>query len=150
MGKDYLQGVQPLHPQPKEGETITATYAPTVDLEELRRLAEAATPGEWVAISNSVKCGRFNVCPTVTAAGTGVSMDEKIIAERRNAKFIAAANPQTVLALLDRIRELESLAKDLRQVAYWVIEDEKGGTEAEINEYIDDGLMDCANMRSES
>ena len=87
------------------------------DLSSLRAKAEAATPGEWMIHSyegpgRGVKpWHRYSLCkentdrteheclaliysPTDTAPGP-------------NADFVEAANPETVLWLLDRIEELE-------------------------------------------
>ena len=68
-----------------------------LDLGELEKLAESATPGEW-------SCGRdpshFDAPELVKADGAfyvGVKMED--------AAFIAAANPQTILALLAKIKK---------------------------------------------
>lgn len=77
----------------------------------LREAAEKATPGEWRRAST-----RFN---GITAQSAYPLCGKEDIlasaAEKRDAEFIAAANPATVLALLDeleaaekRIAELES------------------------------------------
>lgn len=72
-----------------------------IDKQALREAAEKATPGPWrMALTkfNGITHGKFSFTK------------EDIIAsspEKRNAIFIAAANPATVLALLDEIAELE-------------------------------------------
>ena len=80
-----------------------------IDLDELERKAKTATPG--------------SVAERVT--GNGVSWDERgwhvrtrahaddnygLEAARRDEEFIAAASPDVVLALVARVRELESKA----------------------------------------
>lgn len=72
-------------------------------LGKLRKLAEGATPGPWTPSDHngpqwkiSGPRGEFHVIAT-----TSQGNDEP------NAAFIAAANPQTVLQLLDRVERLE-------------------------------------------
>lgn len=71
-----------------------------VDLEELRRLAEQATPGPWAW----------------SGRGNGyIRADKQTVADMRyrngakDAPYIAAANPATILSLLDQIEELREL-----------------------------------------
>jgi hypothetical protein len=74
----------------------------TLDLEALRLIAKAATPGEWQwrAIPPGV-CGPDGcICNTVSTRGSAQQL--------MDAAYIAAFDPPTVLALLDRIRALES------------------------------------------
>lgn len=76
------------------------------DHAELRRLAEAATPGEWRtgdgddSLPDCVLSGEFVVCEH---AGGDVD-------------YIAAANPKTVLALLDEIDRLKAENEALRKI----------------------------------
>lgn len=58
------------------------------------------TPGPWTAINGTVKAGRFNLCPNVTAGGSakGLADDRKIA--HANANLIAAA-PDLLAALKD-------------------------------------------------
>lgn len=67
-----------------------------VDLDALVALAEAATPGQWVATGRWVRFGLH---------------DREQISDE-DAAFIAACDPQTVLALIERIRELERFRRD--------------------------------------
>ena len=68
-----------------------------MDLENLRKLAEAATPGPWVVEGYRI----FQQGGEIVAHVEPGSRD-----------FIAAANPQAVLALLDLIkRQREALEK---------------------------------------
>ncbi|HEJ6446094.1 TPA: ead/Ea22-like family protein [Pseudomonas aeruginosa] len=75
------------------------------DHAELRRLSEVATPGEWRtgdgddSLPDCVLSGEFVVCEH---AGGDVD-------------YIAAANPKTVLALLDEIDRLKAESDRLRQ-----------------------------------
>ncbi|MEV1855509.1 ead/Ea22-like family protein [Pseudomonas aeruginosa] len=74
------------------------------DHAELRRLSEVATPGEWRtgdgddSLPDCVLSGEFVVCEH---AGGDVD-------------YIAAANPKTVLALLDEIDRLKAENEALR------------------------------------
>ena len=85
-----------------------------VEHTELRKLAEAATPGPWSVSDHEVRTSAFvrapkfgHVCNAPVSVhnfGDGNSQDPA----RKNIAFIAAANPETVLALLaerDRLRE---------------------------------------------
>ena len=79
---------------------------------ELRRLAQAATPGPWILlpVGDKSKCfavadiNLLSVLTVVDECGTSfgaVYLDG-------DAKFIAAANPATVSELLDRLEDAES------------------------------------------
>lgn len=84
------------------------------DHSELKRLAEAATPGPW-AYDGSY------VCPARTEDGTTYVELWRSIADchqPENTKFIAAANPAAVLALIaevESLREHKQLLVDLRE-----------------------------------
>ena len=72
------------------------------DYSELKRLAEAATPGPW-AYDGSY------VCPARTEDGTTYVELWRSIADchqPENTKFIAAANPAAVLALIAEVEDL--------------------------------------------
>ncbi len=82
----------------------------TIDKQELRKLAEEATPGPWwnsmLDIRYTEDSGaRSNIARLHGTLG-------KTEYEMRNAEYIAAANPSVVLSLLDEIDELKRLAKD--------------------------------------
>lgn len=83
------------------------------DLEELRRLANAATTGPWKAIQSANGERRF-VCETATGLDLFVADCSMLDEGKGNATFVAAANPQTVLSLLDRIKELEAAIVELQ------------------------------------
>ncbi len=81
--------------------------------QELREAAEKATQGKWRRAST-----RFN---GITAQSAYPLCGKEDIlanaAEKRDAEFIAAANPATVLALLDELEAAESLAKQQGNIA---------------------------------
>ena len=69
-----------------------------IDKRALREVAEKATPGTWRRSSS-----RFN---GITATPFSLCGEEVMLAhtvEKRDAEFIAAANPATMLALLDEL-----------------------------------------------
>ena len=75
-----------------------------IDIDKLEKLAKAATPGAWDAVLH--------------AHGTGVENDDEQLfieqygltyaANPSDALFIAAANPQAVLELIERVRRAEN------------------------------------------
>jgi hypothetical protein len=74
------------------------------DLEELKRLAQEATPGPWYAGEKErwqMADGRF-IRTSVDKSGTAL-----VLVGNSNADFIAAANPAAVLALIERVETLE-------------------------------------------
>ena len=78
-----------------------------MNIEELKRLAEAATPGPWFAaissnMNNSVRVSMGTICDT-----------EKNIDD---AEFIAAANPAAILELIQQRDELLAALKDAREL----------------------------------
>lgn len=75
------------------------------NLTELKKLAEAATPGPWSAYDDSRSTGRMEI----TAMGKTVARIYKSVPAEDwpNACFIAAANPQ---ALLQMIAVMEQMA----------------------------------------
>lgn len=82
--------------------TITAEL-----LDDLQRKAKAATPGPWVEAGGGdfpeherwVEAGGWSVCST----HSGICGAES---QHPNAEHIAAANPATILALVEHIRSL--------------------------------------------
>lgn len=90
------------------------------DLKELRRLAEAATPGPWIAAERpkpslvdhglrvvAERGSRYGLC--VFAERDRMVQEGKGCVWGEDMAFIAAANPATVLRLLDHIAELEAM-----------------------------------------
>jgi hypothetical protein len=80
-----------------------------MDIQKLRRLAEAATPGPWVVSRSTITRPGQAAVKEVGAFDWICSMQ---ISNQpnwdRDAEFVAAANPAVVLALIDRIAALES------------------------------------------
>ena len=82
----------------------------TIDINELRRLAQAATSGEWYVERGNHICGRIEVTdgeeewPPVIAC---TDDDETNVDFEANAAFIAAANPTAISELLDRLEVAE-------------------------------------------
>ena len=74
------------------------------DLEELKRLAEAAMPGPWTAGSGKSES------PYVFGP-RGSAVAEYLIEE--DAFYIAAIDPQTVLALVEAVEEARGLVRFL-------------------------------------
>lgn len=92
------------------------------DFSELVRLAEAATPGPWkqhLVDDTTVICSHGDVCCTFANGGRDDDVDFDTDTERceANAAFIAAANPQTILALTARVKELEEALKPFAEHA---------------------------------
>ena len=103
----------------------------TTPHDELKRAAQAATQGEWEAEGTVVWvpeveyriepdcCGQFNrdgsCCGNAIPRQTEELVQREIAsADGADAQFIAAANPQTVLALL---AELQALREENEQAA---------------------------------
>ncbi|EMY9197969.1 ead/Ea22-like family protein [Salmonella enterica] len=84
----------------------------TIDKQALREAAEKATPGNWHRSSS-----RFN---GITATPFSLCGEEVMLAhtvEKRDAEFIAAANPATMLALLDENLQLQREKDAIEAVA---------------------------------
>jgi len=118
---------------------------------ELKRLAEAATPGPWyvqygdddrfmsmaaISQSNARTCniGPFDDCAPLVAV-TFHQCYPHVNCERSdlgdaNSAFIAAANPQTVLALIETVQSQAAELAGLRAGAKWIPE-EKGNDQAD-------------------
>ena len=108
-GDFIIRGVQGEF-YPCKSDIFEATYEPaetvpahheTPDVAELRRLAEAATPGPW---RTEYLMGAGNDLLTAIVAGRATPDDLRVIGStlaERDGKFVAAASPAVVLALLD-------------------------------------------------
>lgn len=96
----------------------------TDELDRLEALARAATPGEWAAYLGGIKSN-----PTVGAVVSGKASHICLLScsreyrdrarrtreqSRADASFIAAANPASILRLIDRVRELEECERALK------------------------------------
>ncbi len=90
--------------------------------DELRRLAEAATPGPWDTDTHRDDDGRevpmlmqaYGINGHI-AYGTGFGDGEQ---ERINFGYLNAADPQTVLELLDELEAAEAQAGTLAEHTY--------------------------------
>ena len=83
-----------------------------IDFNELRRLAQAATPGPWKMLPVGDGRQKFTVANseflsilTVTDEG-GATFGT--VYDDADARFIAAANPATITEILDRLEDAES------------------------------------------
>lgn len=99
-----------------------------IDTTKLRELAQKATPGPWEVVYCDI--GRHEICDGnfnadhehigsfVVMADDDAESPFPIICEH-DAEYIAAANPATVLALLDeidRLRAIKAAARNLAKV----------------------------------
>ena len=88
-----------------------------IDTKELRRLAQAATPGPWQFWHGWVAANIDNDGGVVVAerpTPSGGKYQAKVDA---NFKFIAAANPATVIELLDHLEAAEKEIESWKGVA---------------------------------
>lgn len=82
-----------------------------IDVAKLRSLAENATPGQWAW---TCEPGDDEACLEAVGAdgyvlsAHGMHTEGFVDVEAPDAEFIAAANPATVLALLDRLERAEA------------------------------------------
>ncbi|EGD2940262.1 ead/Ea22-like family protein [Salmonella enterica] len=89
-----------------------------IDKRALREVAEKATPGNWRRTSslfNGITVTPFSLC------GEEVMLAHTV--EKRDAEFIAAANPATMLALLDENIQLQR-GKDAIEAVALVLRDD--------------------------
>ncbi|EJJ4342713.1 ead/Ea22-like family protein [Salmonella enterica] len=89
-----------------------------IDKRALREVAEKATPGNWHRASS-----RFN---GITVTPFSLCDEEVMLAhavEKRDAEFIAAANPATMLALLDENLQLQQ-EKDATEAVALALRDD--------------------------
>ena len=76
----------------------------TIDTQRLRELAQKATPGSWYSKWPEERCTWVDIGNSrYPVAYTGDCFEDA-----PNAEYIAAANPATVLALLDEIDRLRA------------------------------------------
>jgi len=89
----------------------------TLDLDNLERVASAATPGPWRVRTNrhtttsGEEWGWVSHVTTQNISLPGMSINWEAPTGRANATHIAVFNPVTVLALLARARDAERLEK---------------------------------------
>jgi len=75
-----------------------------MNIEELKRLAEAATPGPWYDRAGVLRGTGGGIKPIAT------------IYNGLNSPYIAAANPAAILALIQQRDELLAALKDAREL----------------------------------
>ena len=87
----------------------------TPDVAELRRLAENATPGPWDSYRPHPSYRAYAVDQVMPAGhlGEAVATTQDVNAEE-NAAYIAAASPDVVLALLDRLAHMTEARDNAR------------------------------------
>ena len=90
----------------------------TINIEELRRLAQAATPGPWKMVPVGDGRQKFAVADSEFLSILTV-MDEGgatfgTVYDDDDARFIAAANPAAIFELLDRLEAAEKERDALR------------------------------------
>jgi hypothetical protein len=102
-----------------------------MDDADLKRVAEAATPGPWVAEAGADRwwIGRAKATPdaltglprvadihaTVEGGGGQGYREEFVVRQAANATFICTFDPPTALSLLSRLSAAEAEAEDLRE-----------------------------------
>lgn len=93
----------------------------------LERLAREATPGPWAIAHEDVPYGtEWRTEPVSQVGQRGSDSYAALVMHGTDAAFIAAANPAAVLALVARVRELESQRDylDSERRRYWRLHDE--------------------------
>lgn len=84
-------------------------------LRDLRALAEQASEGEWEAVNNGVIFGvvrRKGSHDQIAACTMHDGHQQPVSPLEANSRYIAAAHPGVILALLERLEHLERLAKE--------------------------------------
>ena len=88
---------------------------PDLDLDKLERLAREATPGSRIVSPRLTASENHRGYDLRREDGWAMAFlqpgDEDGASGAADAAFIAAADPQTVLALIERVRELESCTR---------------------------------------
>ena len=92
--------------------------APKLDLAALKRIAEAATPGEWTAEEWCGTEGGWCAIGPHHEATEGEDYDDAPGSDcharaQRDSVYIAAANPATLLQLIERLERAEALLRDV-------------------------------------
>lgn len=86
-----------------------------IDKRELREAAERATESDWIVDSHE---GWHAVIPVADAVnGNYIIAEFQGPESKRNCDFVAAANPATVLALLDELEAAEERYEDMLRQA---------------------------------
>ena len=89
------------------------------DMEKLRTLAEAATPGPWVSGDPSFGNGNAQMIVSISDRAMGRDIQgPNLHPALFDVEFIAAANPAAVLGLLDQIDAAESKLAAVRALHF--------------------------------
>ncbi|GFQ14783.1 ead/Ea22-like family protein [Enterobacter hormaechei] len=89
-----------------------------IDKQALREVAEKATPGRWEYYPGNTSI-EYNVDSMDEDQGSIVYVDSGDFTQKQtdlNGAFIAAANPTTVLALLDELEAAEKRIAEQKEV----------------------------------
>ena len=90
-------------------------------LAELRRLAEAATPGPWVSGDPGFGPGNAQCIVSISDRAMGQDIQGPTLRPAQfDVEYIAAANPDVVLALHDAAAERDALAAKVEAVREWI------------------------------
>ena len=90
----------------------------TLDLSEIKRLAEAATGGPWRVSRHETKTRGLDIMSdSICVAHVHLPAYVEQTRARADAAFIVAANPSAVVALLSRLESAEQERDRLRTVA---------------------------------
>lgn len=85
----------------------------TINLDTLRKIAEAATPGPWETLGGQGPFGTHAVCHRMEQ-GTLVEIAYRDAHfDKANATHIATFDPPAVLALLSRLEQAEAIVNQL-------------------------------------
>lgn len=88
------------------------------NLDNLRKIAEAATPGPWETLGGQGPFGTHAVCHRMEQ-GTLVEIAYRDAHfDKANAVHIATFDPPTVLALLSRLEQAEQAVARVREVIH--------------------------------
>jgi hypothetical protein len=79
-----------------------------IDLDELRKLAKVATPGPWHFHQDDGTALDISEVCIPRPEEEDVDLSIASLLEDRDGAFIAAANPQVILELIERVREAEA------------------------------------------
>src|SRR5574343_887147 len=88
------------------------------DLNELKKLAEEATPGQWALPPNVLICTDGAVILSHGGDNEVLGTSEWVRAEIEDLEFIAAANPTTVLDLIARLERAEKALAECSAMIY--------------------------------
>jgi len=95
-------------------------------IEELEAAARLASPGQWTLTVHTNPVDRFDAQAddwTLSVGGKQVVAAEDGIRNQRDVRYIAAANPANVQALIARIRELEEAQRWINALEQLLDED---------------------------